>query len=126
MNRPVHRTINRKTFIAALAISASLMASRAEGQVSTPVTRSIDLSVVPELQEIIDRVSADSILASLRELESLGVKAPGMQALIDAGNWLQTKYESYGYSDITRHGFDFQTHNLQNIIVTNPHISPGT
>jgi hypothetical protein len=68
--------------------------------------------------EIVGRVSADSILASLRQFESLGVKSPGTQAIVETSEWLQGKYRSYGYSDITLHGFDYQTHRLQNIVVT--------
>jgi Zn-dependent M28 family amino/carboxypeptidase len=78
------------------------------------------LAGVPEYQEIVDRVSADSILATLQRLESLGEKASGTQALVETGNWLQARYRSFGYSDITTQDFAFRTHTLQNIIVTKP------
>jgi hypothetical protein len=78
------------------------------------------MSVVPEFQDIVDRVSLDSILATLRTLESLGLKAPGTDALAAAADWIETRYRSLGYTNITRQDVRFRTTTLQNVIVTKP------
>lgn len=76
--------------------------------------------VVRKFLSVVEQVNADSVESTLRSLQSLGVKEPGTQALIETADWLQSRYAAYGYSDIARHDFELQTHTLQNIIVTKP------
>jgi hypothetical protein len=100
-----------------IPITASVGADK-KNQSSRRSLASIDIPIVPAYETIVDRVSADSILAHLQKLESLGVKTPGTQALDDTRDWLHAKYASYGYPNITTHDFDYQIHTLQNIVVT--------
>lgn len=115
------RLVRHHVLVAATALAASFtVVSGATTQDPEPITGPIALPVVPEFQEIVERVSVDSIVATLRRLESLGVKAPGTQALVETSDWLQARYMSFGFTDIVRHDFDFRTHTLQNIVVTKP------
>lgn len=108
-----HLRGGRRALVAATALTACLRAPEARAQEG-------GLPAAPELQEIVDRVSADSVLATLRKLESLGVKAPGTPAIAETADWIQARYESFGYTDVTRHDVRFRTGTLQNIIVTRP------
>jgi len=81
---------------------------------------SINLSPDPFIQQIVNEVSADSILSYLQKFESFGQKNPGSAALVTARDWLYNKYQSYGYVDITYHDFTWSTLTLQNIIVNKP------
>jgi hypothetical protein len=112
MDHQNHLVIEWSGVTIGLALTTFLLAPAAEAQ------DTVSVSVVPGFQEIVDRVSVDSILATLQKLESLGEKASGTQALVETSNWLETRYESFGYSDITRQDFEFRSHALQNIIVT--------
>jgi len=107
----------RRLCTAVLTIGGCLGAIASCGTETTPATVSVEVPTVPEILEIVERVSPDSILASLRQFESLGVKSPGSQAIVETREWLRDKYRSYGYSDITLHEFDYETHRLQNIVV---------
>ena len=112
MDHHNHLAIEWRGAATVLALTTFLMVPAAETQ------DTVSLSVVPEFQEIVDRVSADSIITTLQKFESLGEKASGTQALAETSDWLEDRYESFGYSDITRQDFEFRSHALQNIIVT--------
>lgn len=77
----------------------------------------------PFIQQIVNQVSADSILSYLQKLESFGMKSPDSTALNAARDWLYTKYLNYGYTDIAYHDFTYSSYTLQNIIVTKEGIS---
>jgi aminopeptidase YwaD len=100
-------------FVVAVAVLASLSTADA-------VAQDLRLRADPEFQAVVDRVSPDSVLAALRKLESLGIKAPGTPALAETADWIQARYESLGYRDIVRQDVAFRMHTLQNIIVTKP------
>jgi aminopeptidase YwaD len=72
----------------------------------------------PYFQEIINRVSADSIYAYLQKIESFGVRTPGSQPLLSARNWIHDKMIDYGYDDVQYHDFNYSSSTLQNIITT--------
>ncbi len=118
MHRQIRRASRWPAVPAALVIIVCFAASHVRGQELEPPAGSVDISIVPRYREIIARVSADSVLASLRTLESLGVKAAGTPALSETADWLQARFEAYGYTDITRQDFSFGSHRLQNLIVT--------
>jgi hypothetical protein len=113
-----HKAFGRPTLLAILVVAACLAACETSDREPAHQADTAGIAVVPAFRTIVERVSNDSIISALRALESLGVKEPGTQALTETADWLQAKYESYGYSDIVRHDFTFETHNLQNIIVT--------
>lgn len=69
-------------------------------------------------QQIVSRVSSDTVLANLQKLESLGKKEPGTAALDNTANWLISKYASFGYTNIVRDTFDYGGHQLYNLIIT--------
>jgi aminopeptidase YwaD len=79
----------------------------------------VRLAADPELQAVVERVSLDSVLATLRELEALGVKAPGTPGLAATADWIQARFASYGYA-VERHGVEFRSDTLHNIIATKP------
>jgi peptidase M28-like protein/immune inhibitor InhA-like protein/type IX secretion system substrate protein len=83
-----------------------------------PYESNLKLVVDPFIQNIVNQVSGDSILAYLQQLESLGLKNPGSTELEDARDWLSAKYQSYGYTDVVYHDFSYSSFTLQNIVVT--------
>jgi len=102
----------------AVLVTACTLAAISASVVRAQQPASVELVVLPQFQDIVGRVSVDSVLATLRKLESLGVKAAGTDALAQTADWLESRYRSFGYSDIVRQNVDFRTHTLQNIIVT--------
>ena len=83
-----------------------------------PFESNIELDIDPFIQAIVNQVSGDSILSYLQHLESLGLKNPGSTALVNTRDWLFSKYQSYGYTDIVYHDFTYSSYTLQNIVVT--------
>jgi len=83
-----------------------------------PFESNVKLDVDPFIQNIVNQVSGDSILTYLQQLESLGLKNPGSTALVNTRDWLNTKYQNFGYTDIVYHDFTYSSNTLQNIIVT--------
>jgi hypothetical protein len=83
-----------------------------------PFVSDLKLDVDPFIQNIVNQVSGDSILSYLQKLELLGVKNPGSMALQNTRDWLYSKYQGYGYTDIVYHDFTYSSYTLQNIIVT--------
>ena len=78
----------------------------------------LELATVPALAGIVERVSADSILATLRTLEALGVKTAGSTALEATADWLEERFASFGYSDIEHQEISFRNNTIENLIVT--------
>ena len=98
-------------------ISTLLVADKKHSN-SYPFESNLKLDIDPYIQNIVNQVSGDSILSYLQQLEALGVKEPGTVALINTRDWLNSKYQSYGYTDIVYHDFIYSSYTLQNIIVT--------
>jgi len=81
----------------------------------------LKIDVDPFIQNIVNQVSGDSILSYLQQLESLGRKQPSSSYISNLENtrdWLQSKYQNYGYTDIVYHDFTYSSYTLQNIVVT--------
>ncbi|HNW70078.1 MAG TPA: M28 family peptidase [Bacteroidales bacterium] len=72
----------------------------------------------PFYQSVVNNVSYDSILSHLQHFESLGVKSPGSSALTNTKNWLISKYQAYGYTDIVQDNFTYVSNTLTNVVVT--------
>ncbi|NVO21013.1 MAG: M28 family peptidase [Bacteroidetes bacterium] len=72
----------------------------------------------PYYQEIVSKVSYDTILSNLQKLSNLGIKEPGTAALNNTADWLVEKYQSYGYTNISRDNFVYNGNQLSNIVVT--------
>jgi Zn-dependent M28 family amino/carboxypeptidase len=72
----------------------------------------------PFFQNIVNQVSYDSLLNTLKKIELLGVKTAPSPALSNASVWLYNKYLSYGYTNIKRDSFLNSSDTLLNIIVT--------
>lgn len=69
-------------------------------------------------QQIVSKVSADTVLTNLHILENLGVKGPGTAALDNTANWLISKYTSFGYTNIVRDTFYVNGNQMYNLIIT--------
>jgi aminopeptidase YwaD len=69
---------------------------------------------------IVNECSYDSVHTNLIEFENLGIKEPGTAALTNTLNWLITKYQQYGYTDIVIDTFDYIGNEAYNLIVTKP------
>ncbi|HBX52567.1 MAG: hypothetical protein A2275_07935 [Bacteroidetes bacterium RIFOXYA12_FULL_35_11] len=72
----------------------------------------------PFYNSITNNVSQDSVVVSLREFESLGVKACPSVELGNTASWIISKLSNYGYSNIEENNFLFQNDTLKNIIAT--------
>jgi hypothetical protein len=72
----------------------------------------------PFYQSVVNNVSYDSVLSHLQQFESLGVKSPGSTALTNTKNWLVSKYQAYGYTDIVQDNFTYLSNTLTNVVVT--------
>jgi len=72
----------------------------------------------PFYQSAVNNVSYDSILSHLQHFESLGVKSPGSTSLTNTKNWLISKYQAYGYTDIVQDNFTYLSNTLTNVVVT--------
>jgi aminopeptidase YwaD len=72
----------------------------------------------PFYHSIVNGVSYDTVLSNLIKLQNLGVKQPGSAALTNTKNWLISKYQAFGYTDIVQSNFTYWGQNLTNIVVT--------
>ncbi|MEI6851906.1 MAG: M28 family peptidase [Bacteroidota bacterium] len=72
----------------------------------------------PYYHSVVNLVSYDTVLTDLIKLQSLGVKQPGTTALTNTKNWLVSKYQSFGYTDIVLDNFTYSGNTLYNIVVT--------
>lgn len=77
-------------------------------------------TIDPFYQQLVSQVSYDTILTNLQKLESLGIKEPGTQALNSTADWLIQKYQSFGYTNITRDTFNYNDKQLYNLVITKP------
>jgi hypothetical protein len=67
---------------------------------------------------IIQNTSQSNILNDLTTFESFGVKNVGSTRLTDAENWITSRYQSLGYTDIQLQPFTYSAGTSNNIIVT--------
>lgn len=80
----------------------------------------LTLNPDPVLQRLVERVDSLSILASLNRLEAFRTRHSSTDSLVAAREWLVTKFQEYGYSDILLHPFTWSGRTLHNIVVTKP------
>ncbi len=75
------------------------------------------LTVHPEIQEMVDYVDQDSLLASVNDLVAFETRASNTANGVAASNYLYNKFLSYGITDVTYHSFDS---GADNVIATIP------
>ena len=81
--------------------------------------QSYDYSIGQQIEKI------DSVYEYLLMYEQLGIKSTGSSELVNARNWLKTKYEQYGYTEVVYDTFNFNSNSLQNIIIEKPGLDPN-
>ncbi|RBP34129.1 putative secreted protein (Por secretion system target) [Oceanihabitans sediminis] len=69
-------------------------------------------------QSVVDNVSASNILADLTSFENFGTKRVGTTALTNTENWITSRYQNLGYTDIELQPFSYNRGTSNNIIVT--------
>lgn len=67
---------------------------------------------------IVENVSQTNILNDLTTFEGFGVKNVGSTRLTDAENWITSRYQSIGYTDIVLQPFSYSAGTSNNIIIT--------
>ncbi|MEI6122687.1 MAG: M28 family metallopeptidase [Bacteroidota bacterium] len=72
----------------------------------------------PFYQSIVAGVSYDTVLFNLQKLQALGVKSPGSAAITNTKNWLISKYQQFGYTNIVGSNFSYSGNTLTNLVVT--------
>jgi hypothetical protein len=68
--------------------------------------------------DIVNNVSSANILSDLTAFENLGVKQIGTTALDNTQDWIRSRYESLGYTDIVEQSFSYSGGTTNNIIIT--------
>lgn len=68
--------------------------------------------------DIVNTVSASNIVADLTTFESFGIKSNGTTAITNAQNWIVSRYQSLGYTDIIEQPFSYSGNTTNNIIIT--------
>ncbi|MEI6863377.1 MAG: leucyl aminopeptidase, partial [Candidatus Omnitrophota bacterium] len=51
-------------------------------------------------------------------MQNFGIKSYNSLALKKAANWLVNKYQSFGYLDVVKDSFTYNSNQLYNIVVT--------
>ena len=67
---------------------------------------------------VVSNVSSPNILSDLTTFENFGVKNVGSTALGNAQNWIKTRYQNLGYTDIVEQPFSYGGNTTNNIIIT--------
>ena len=67
---------------------------------------------------IVENTSQANLLNDLTTFESFGVKNVGSTRLTDAENWITSRYQSLGYTDIVLQPFSYSAGTSNNIIIT--------
>lgn len=67
---------------------------------------------------VANTTSASNILNDLTTFENFGVKELGTTALTNTQNWIVSRYQSLGYTDVVLQPFTFNNHTTNNIIIT--------
>ena len=68
--------------------------------------------------DIVSNVSQTSIVNDLTAFENYGLKEEGTTAIFNTRNWINTRYQDLGYTDIVEQKFKVGGINTYNIIVT--------
>lgn len=72
----------------------------------------------PFIGSLSDSVLQENISTNLKQFEQLGIKMPGTDALNNTLFWLENKFQSFGYSQLERDTFVYNSDSLYNLIVT--------
>lgn len=72
----------------------------------------------PFIGNIVDSVLQQSISNNLKQFEQLGNKIPGSDALNNTLFWLETQFQGFGYTQLERDLFIYNSDSLYNLIVT--------
>jgi len=72
----------------------------------------------PFYNSIVENISQTNLLNDLTTFENFGVKNVGSTRLTDAENWITSRYQSLGYTDIVLQPFTYSKGTSNNIIVT--------
>ncbi|RCK73939.1 MAG: Cell surface protein [Ignavibacteriae bacterium] len=80
------------------------------------------LPVKPQIQEIVNKISATNIYNNIAKLQAFKPRyagsAQGRDSLAATRDWIIAQMQSYGYTDIVQHNFTYNGNTLQNIVVT--------
>jgi Zn-dependent M28 family amino/carboxypeptidase len=68
--------------------------------------------------DIVSDTSEANVLNDLTAFESFGIKTVGSTALTNTENWITSRYQSIGYTDIVLQPFTYSAGTSNNIIVT--------
>ncbi len=100
-----------------IAFSQTLHAQRGN-PVTRPEAPMVFLNLDPVLQQLAASVDSSQLIASLQRLEAFRTRHSSTDSVTAAKNWLISKFQEYGYSDILQHNFTWSGRTLQNIVVT--------
>jgi len=73
---------------------------------------------LPYYGDIVNSCSYDTLLSNLQIFENAGVKEVGSFAISRTLDWIISKYESYGYTDIQEKPFEHAGLSASNIVIT--------
>ena len=76
------------------------------------------LDIDPVLLELVQHVDSSRIFGSLVRLEAFRTRYSGSDSIVPARDWIVSKFQEYGYSDVTLHAFTWSGRTLHNIVVT--------
>lgn len=68
--------------------------------------------------DVVNNTSETNVLNDLTTFENFGVKNVGSQALTNTENWITSRYQSLGYSNVELQEFSYSAGTSNNIIVT--------
>lgn len=72
----------------------------------------------PFYNGIVQNVNSENILDDLYDFEDFGIKQPGTTAIENTKNWIISRYQDLGYTDIETQPFIVYGRSTSNIIVT--------
>ena len=72
----------------------------------------------PYYNQIVENTSSSNILNDLISFENFGVKEPGSNAIENTKNWIISRYQNLGYSEIETQPFNVYGQSTSNIIIT--------
>ncbi|TXE16182.1 M28 family peptidase [Psychroserpens burtonensis] len=67
---------------------------------------------------IVSNTSQTNVLNDLTAFENFGIKTVGSSALVNTENWITSRYQSLGYTDVVLQPFTYSAGTSNNIIVT--------
>lgn len=69
-------------------------------------------------ETIVENMDLSILEANLQQHVDFGSKDPGTEALINSFNWLKSRYEEWGYEDISIDTFSYSGNECYNLIIT--------